>query len=95
MLGLKYLVASFSVVTEQWQHGGMPLRFYTDDRSKIMSKKELEVVPPLPRNIAKKAFEQWRFANRKIANRLSAEDIIIDWIRAKEGKTVVRYRVAL
>jgi len=60
-----------------------------------MSKKMLEVVPPLPRDIAKKAFEQWRLENRKIADRLSAEDIIIDWIRAKEGKTLARYRVAL
>ena len=60
-----------------------------------MSKKMLEVVPPLPNDIAKQAFERWRLENRKIADRLSGEDIIIDWIRAKEGKTLVRYRVAL
>lgn len=60
-----------------------------------MPKKLLEVVPPLPRDLAKQAFEQWRLENRKIADRLSADDIIIDWIRAKEGKTLARYRVAL
>ncbi len=60
-----------------------------------MSKKIVEVVPPLPQEMAKKAFEQWRFDNRKVADRLSAEDIITDYIRAAAGRTLVRYRVAL
>ena len=60
-----------------------------------MSKKLIEVVPQLPQEIAKKAFEQWRLANRKVADGMNAEDIIMDWIRAGEGRTLVRYRVAL
>jgi len=60
-----------------------------------LKNRPIEVIPPLPQDIAKKAFEQWRLANRKIADRLSAEDIIIDWIRGKQGKTLVKYRVAL
>lgn len=60
-----------------------------------MSKKWIEVVSPLPQELAKKAFEQWRLENRKVADRLSAEDIITDYIRAAEGRTLVRYRVAL
>jgi len=60
-----------------------------------MSKKMVEVVPPLPQEIAKKAFEQWRLDNRKVADRLAAEDIITDYIRATTGRTLVRYRVTL
>jgi hypothetical protein len=60
-----------------------------------MSKRWIEVGPPLPRDVAKKAFEQWKLTNRNVAERLEAEDILIDWIRAEKGKTLVRYRVAL
>lgn len=60
-----------------------------------MSKKWIEVVPPLPKERAKKAFEKWRLANPTVAAGLKAEDIIMDWIRAAKGKTLVRYRVAL
>ena len=60
-----------------------------------MSKKIIEVVPPLPQEVAKKAFEQWRFENRNVADKLSEENIIVDWIRAERGRTLVRYRVVL
>ncbi|MBI1929290.1 hypothetical protein HYR99_34225 [Candidatus Poribacteria bacterium] len=60
-----------------------------------MPKKLTEVVPPLPQEMAKKAFEQWWLANRKETDRLNIEDVVIDWIRAGEGKTLVRYRMAL
>ena len=60
-----------------------------------MPKKWVEVVPPLPQETAKEAFEHWRLDNRKVADRLSVKDIIIDCIRAAEGRTLVRYRVAL
>ena len=60
-----------------------------------MSKKWIQVVPPMPQEIAKKVFERWRIANAKVANQLLPEEIIIDYIRAEKGRTLVRYRVAL
>ena len=59
-----------------------------------MSKKWMQVVPPMPQEVAKKAFEQWRIANAKVANQLSPEEVIIDYIRAEKGRMLVRYRVA-
>jgi hypothetical protein len=64
-------------------------------RDENMSKRLIEVVPPLPPEVAKKAFEQWRLENRRIAISLKAEDIITDYIRAANGRTLVRYQVVL
>ena len=56
-------------------------------------KKEMVVVEPMSPDAAKAQFMEWREQHPEIASRLGEQDLILDVIRGREGKTLHRYRI--
>jgi hypothetical protein len=56
-------------------------------------KKEMVIVEPTSPHAAKAQFMEWREQHPQIASRLGERDLILDVIRAREGKTLHQYRI--
>ncbi len=60
-----------------------------------MRRLEIVAIPPTEPQEAKQRFRDWVEANRQLLGELSEKDVVLDVIRASDGRTLYRYRVFL
>jgi hypothetical protein len=60
-----------------------------------MRRLEITAIPPTEPQEAKQRLRAWVDANQQILGDLSEQDVVLDVIRASDGRTLHRYRVFL
>lgn len=58
-----------------------------------MKKKEVIIVPPSAPKEAEEKLKRWLAENQAIAEKLGSEDLLVDYIRGRDGKDLRQYRV--